>query len=145
MSASRDLSPTITGATPIEALPAHTPGPWSVPHFAKPDVGCECGYVLSGGYAGAVCTVHASGEGYWLDTGDNPKFAEACANALLIAAAPDLLEALRAAQRLCAEALPKFDWGRSSLDGNAIGLLNEVPGVIAAAIAKATSQASGEG
>jgi hypothetical protein len=45
---------------------------------------------------GAVCTVHASGPGNWLDTGDNPRFEEACANARLIAAAPDLLKAARA-------------------------------------------------
>lgn len=35
--------------------------------------------------------------------------------------------ALRAAQRLCREALPKFDWGKSALDANAIQLLNTVP------------------
>ena len=37
----------------------------------------------------------------WQGHGDNPKFAEACANARLIAAAPELLEALEA---ICAEA-----------------------------------------
>ena len=62
-------------------------GPWSVPHFARPDVDCMCGYVLTDGYCGAVCTVHASGEGNFLKTGDNPKFEEACANAHLIAEA----------------------------------------------------------
>jgi hypothetical protein len=68
----------------------HTPGPWSVPHFAEPDTNCECGYVLSGGQMGAIATVHCSGEGDdWKTHGDNPKFAEACANARLIAAAPD--------------------------------------------------------
>lgn len=69
-----------------------TPAPWSVPHFAEPDVNCECGYVLTDGMMGAVCTVHCSGEGDdWKSHGDNPKFAEACANARLIATSPDLL------------------------------------------------------
>lgn len=42
--------------------------------------------------------------------------------------------ALRAAQRLFDEVLPRFDWGRSALDANAIRLLNEVPAVVARAI-----------
>ncbi|HEY3434264.1 MAG TPA: hypothetical protein VGK41_01290 [Solirubrobacterales bacterium] len=45
--------------------------------------------------------------------------------------------ALRRAQRLFAEALPKFNWGASALDANAIQLLNEVPGEVAAALAEA--------
>ena len=74
---------------------AHTPGPWSIPHFAQPEVNCECGYVLTEQFFGAVCTVHCSGDGNdWQKNGDNPKFAEACANARLIAAAPELLAAL---------------------------------------------------
>lgn len=74
----------------------HTPGPWSVPHFAIPDVNCQCGYVLTDHMMGAVCTVHVSGEGDdWVKNGDNPKYEEACANARLIAAAPDLLAALQ--------------------------------------------------
>ena len=49
----------------------------------------------------------------------------------------DLLAALNRVQRLFDEALPKFDWGASALDANAIQLLNEVPGEVRAAIAKA--------
>ncbi len=71
--------------------PKHTPGPWSVPHFAEPDINCECGYVLTGHLTGAVCTVHVSGEE---DDWHHPHFEEACANARLIAAAPDLRASL---------------------------------------------------
>lgn len=42
--------------------------------------------------------------------------------------------ALQAAQRLFKEALPKFNWGASFLDANAIQLLNEVPAKVNAAI-----------
>jgi len=47
------------------------------------------------------------------------------------------LAALEAADRLCKKALPEFDWGRSALSADSIRLLNEVPGQIRAAIAKA--------
>ncbi len=52
----------------------------------------------------------------------------------------ELLKALDAAEELCKNALPKFNWGKSALDAEAIRLLNEVPGQIRAAIAKATGQ-----
>lgn len=72
-----------------------TPGEWSVPHFAQPDVNCSCGYVLTDHLMGAICTVHASGEGDdWQKSGDNPKFQEAVANAYLIAASPRMYEAM---------------------------------------------------
>lgn len=100
----------------------HTPGPWSLPHFARPDVNCECGYVLTGDMFGAVCTVHASGEGDdWQAHGDNPKFEEAVANANLISAAPDLLEA-------CEAALKAFDGSniRIALEhAGAVGMLRD--------------------
>lgn len=38
----------------------------------------------------------------------------------------DPIEALQACQKLLREALPKFNWGDSFLDVNAIKLLNEV-------------------
>jgi hypothetical protein len=45
---------------------------------------------------GAVAKVYVSGEGDdWQKHGDNPRFPEACANARLIAAAPDMLDALK--------------------------------------------------
>ena len=41
---------------------------------------------------------------------------------------------LARAARLFEEALPKFNWGASALDANAIQLLNEVPGEVRAAL-----------
>lgn len=65
--------------------------------------------------------------------------AQVKANARLIAAAPELLEALIAAKAMIDIALPQFDWGRSSLSAEAIGLLNDTPGIVKRAIAKATT------
>ena len=45
-----------------------------------------------------------------------------------------LISALQRADQLCHEALPKFNWGASALDANAIALLNEVPNEIRAAL-----------
>lgn len=45
-----------------------------------------------------------------------------------------LIGALQRADKLCTEALPRFNWGASALDANAITLLNEVPGEIQAAL-----------
>lgn len=46
----------------------------------------------------------------------------------------EIVRALERADRLCKEALPKFNWGASALDANAIALLNEVPIEIRAAL-----------
>jgi hypothetical protein len=43
-------------------------------------------------------------------------------------------EGLEAAQKMIDEALPKFDWGKSALDANAIMLLNETPQKVKAAL-----------
>lgn len=45
-----------------------------------------------------------------------------------------LRAAAERAMRLFDEALPKFNWGTSFLDANAIRLLNEVPAEVAAAL-----------
>ena len=49
-------------------------------------------------------------------------------------APPQLVHALERAERLFNEALPKFNWGASALDANAIALLNEVPREVRAAL-----------
>lgn len=65
----------------------HTPGPWTThPH----SFGAEVRSIAQVAWCGAASTFGASG-------GQNIDAAEACANANLIAAAPDLLEALEAA------------------------------------------------
>ena len=67
----------------------HTPGPWMVPHFARDDVCCNCAYVFSESQVGmgSICTI---------DHGDeNEPLEIAKANARLISAAPELLEALQ--------------------------------------------------
>jgi hypothetical protein len=51
------------------------------------------------------------------------------------------IAALDRSVRLFREALPKFDWGKSCLDANAIGLLNEVPGEVVKALASLRSLA----
>lgn len=48
-----------------------------------------------------------------------------------------MLEALKLARRMVTEAHPKFNWGKSFLDANAITLLNSVPIAIEQAIQKA--------
>lgn len=55
----------------------------------------------------------------------------------------EVYRALARAARLFEEALPKFNWGASALDANAIQLLNEVPGEVRAAL-KACALCGGE-
>lgn len=54
-----------------------------------------------------------------------------------------LIKALERAERLFNEALPKFDWGKSALDANAIALLNEVPIEVKRALSTARGAAEG--
>ncbi len=59
-----------------------------------------------------------------------------------IAATPKMLDTLEQVERLIKEALPKFNWGASALDANAIKLLNEVPLQVRDAIAAAGGKAA---
>ena len=99
----------------------HTPGPWALKQDAM-------GRVVIASVSAPPRTVGEIGNVY------RSNFA----NARLMVASPEMLSALRAAAELIDYALPKFDWGKSALDGRAIQLLNEVPMTVRAAIAKAT-------
>lgn len=73
-----------------------TPGPWPVPHFARDDVNCDCTYICAEyGGMGSIATIDVcKSENF--DWGDDfgPDVEQAKANAHLIAAAPDMYEAL---------------------------------------------------
>lgn len=129
----------------------HTPGPWSVPHFARPEVNCQCGYVLCDHLMGAICTVHCS-DNPSVESGDNPLFEAACANARLIAAAPELLEACARAEKFIdailsfyGQGLAVIHWHKNGdsepldnfIDDNSDGSELET---LRAAIAKATAE-----
>ena len=75
----------------------HTPGPWYPGHFTDATHSCECRYVLTDEYMGAICTVHFdNGIKYVADGAhDCPPRAEAEANAFLIAASPERLKELK--------------------------------------------------
>lgn len=82
---------------------------------------------------------------------EHPEECLECTRALIDALEPALKKQLAEAQatlaraaRLFEEALPKFNWGASALDANAIQLLNEVPGEVRAAL-KACALCGGEG
>lgn len=73
----------------------HTPGPWYPGHLGS-DSTCQCANVCDEGHAGGICTIHVD-NGLKVGEGGNdaPAKAEAVANMHLIAAAPDLLAALK--------------------------------------------------
>lgn len=80
-----------------DAVSAHTPGPWSVPHFARAH-SCGCRYIFAGDYLGGIAEVYVDNGKAPSDGGnDCPSVDEATANARLISAAPDLLAALKLA------------------------------------------------
>lgn len=103
----------------------HTPGPWEVKSVDKQT------WQIGTADFGSIVTLHDPYRASIRMT------AEMEADARLIAAAPDLLEALKKVKQMISEALPKFNWRDSFLDANAIRLLNEVPLAVYEAVAKA--------
>lgn len=85
----------------VENKTMHTPGPWHPGHLGS-DSSCQCRSVVDEGYAGGVCTIHVNNGIKSIADGGNdaPPRDQAVANMHLIAAAPDLLEALRYAGEL---------------------------------------------
>jgi hypothetical protein len=77
----------------------HTPGPWHPGHLGDQSTKCECTHVVSEVYFGGICTVHVDNGKRVSDGGnDAPPRHEAIANMHLIAAAPDMLAALKLAR-----------------------------------------------
>lgn len=75
---------------------AHSKGPWHTGHFVDDSHPCNCTTIVDGGHAGGICTVHVDNGKLVGEGGNNaPNEQEAIANAHLIAAAPDMLEALK--------------------------------------------------
>jgi len=82
-------------------MSAHTAGPWYPGHFGREDMTCQCRTILSEVGVGGICTILVD-NGLPISEGGNdaPPKAEAVANMHLIAAAPDLLTALKYAAEL---------------------------------------------
>lgn len=77
---------------------AWTPGPWYPPHLCDDTTTCNCRSIIDGGYAGGIASVHVHNGIALVSEGGNdaPPLNEAKANGRLIAAAPELYEALAA-------------------------------------------------
>jgi len=71
-----------------------TPGPWHPGHLGT-DSKCQCANVVDEGYAGGICSIHVD-NGKRIGEGGNgaPPKDEAVANMHLIAAAPEMHDAL---------------------------------------------------
>lgn len=97
--------------------------------------GCQLGITEAESALGEVAALRADLDRAIVNFGDAA--ATVCDLRAQLAEAQNALEA---AQRLFKEALPKFNWGASFLDANAIQLLNEVPAKVNAAIKAAKGE-----
>ena len=76
---------------------AHTPGPWRAGCITDPQSACDCASILDEGrYMGGIAQVYVHNGIDNISQGGNdcPPRDEAIANALLIAAAPDMFGAM---------------------------------------------------
>ena len=100
----------------------HTPGPWEIPHLADDNCMCDCSSVVEQRYAGGICHIHVDNGIKSISDGGNdcPPLDEAKANAHLIAAAPELLEAL--------EVFVEITEGRGAVKLQAIAAITKAKG-----------------
>jgi hypothetical protein len=108
-----------------------TPGPWAPGHMTDPETTCECRYILSdgAGYFGSVAVVSKS-NGLRVGEGGNdcPPEEEAIANAHLIAAAPELYEALQRMVNHFTMLPPDYLTTPDSVIGQALSALSRARG-----------------
>lgn len=98
-------------------MSGYTKGAWSLPHLAQQGAECNCAYVLSEGYAGCIAKIGVdNGKPVGEGGNDSPPLAEAIANAHLIAAAPDLLEALKACQLQLLQSGDHHEYAQEALE-----------------------------
>lgn len=109
----------------------HTPGPWIVQPNDETDMFVP---IIAGNLGGLV-----GGAMLWPSEIDAKDFSRAERNAHLIAAAPELLEALERADALIENLWKAVPWGQTH--GLDIMALNEVPSAMKRAIAKARGEA----
>ena len=109
----------------VDRAIGHTPGPW-VASRNQPPFDRRSWCISSKVTEECICNIPA---------GWNRQEA----NARLIAAAPEILEALEACKAIFANghAIAAFNWGASALSAENICELNEVPGKIHSALKKA--------
>lgn len=91
----------------------HTPGPWSICRNGE----CSCGFIWSGCEEMHIATAYdVRSIGHFDHASDAaPSREEAMANGRLIAAAPELLEALRGVLRVADRKTDEFDAARAAI------------------------------
>lgn len=107
--------------------PPWSPGPWSMGCFVRnpPGKGCQCTYLFDDGHTGGIGEVYVDNGRNIADGGNGaPQREQAIANAHLMAAAPDLYDALYALNWLFAEDDPALAQARAAL-AKASGVTND--------------------
>ena len=121
-SAVSQIAPALHGADlGAEPSAAFTPGPWRMVWT------CDGGFHIKDAN---LCIIARRGK--W-----RPNAEQSEANARLIAAAPDLLEALRALKSAFDAFTEDANWGASALRADTIRQVNDAPFIVSRAIAKA--------
>lgn len=123
-----------------------TPGPWSVWNFSDSQIDVAIGPEAGGVAVAQIVTTNAHG------IATDQTMATGQANAALLAAAPELLEALLVAHKCITEDRASYVWGAElpdgSMDTKDAAILHEAYdsklAQIEAAIAKATGQEEGQ-